>query len=302
MARRPRREFEGAIYHVFNRVKPGRDVFGGAAPARLFEECLFEACSEFGWKLHAYCIVRDGFHIALATPRANLVAGMHWFQSTFAKRLQPIAGMKGALFQGRYRALPVEPGLPLANLVNYIHLKPAAAGLVEAGLLGLFRWSSLRRFLKGEGPAFLTTSGWIDQIKEPGVSKHNIGTLETYLVGLAREPERNLSIGMRGMTRGPVIGSRDFRDSISNRTSCDPCENDWNEALDRILQRSGKTRADFSNAPKGAPWKMEIALELRNDAGAPLDWLARELSMGAVNSVSHYLWLARKASRELQSA
>jgi hypothetical protein len=72
--------------------------------------------------------------------------------------------------------------------------------------------------------------------------------------------------------------------------------------LDRLLGASGKTREDAEADPKGAHWKVEVALELRNEAGAPLEWIARELGMGAVNSVSHHLWLARRAARELQSA
>jgi len=302
MARRPRLEFEGAIYHVFNRVRTRRDVFGCAASARLFEECLFEACDGFGWKLFAYCIVREGFHVALETPRANLVAGMHWFQSTFAKRLQPLTGDKGSLFQGRYRALPVERGLPLANLTNYIHLLPAVTGVVKAELLALFRWSSLRRILKADDPRFLSVSDWIGDVKEIANERNPLGVYEALLVRLARDPDRHVAIGMRGMTRGPVIGSQDFRNSIPIHGNAPADVNVWEKALDRLLAMRGRNRGDLSADAKGALWKRELALELRNSAKAPLDWIARELSMGTVNSVSHYLWLMRRAAKVLKSA
>lgn len=302
MARRPRLEFEGAIYHVFNRVNTRRDVFGGAAPARLFEGCLFETCDEFGWRLHAFCIVREGFHIALQTPRANLVAGMHWFQSTFAKRLRSFDDGAGPLFQGRYRALPVERGVPLANLVNYIHLRPAATGVVGPDMLAMFRWSSLRRILRPDCPEFLSPSDWIGDVHEIAGERDRLAAYERLLLHLARDPDRNVAIGMRGMTRGPVIGSQDFRKSITDRVDAHSNEEDWAETLDRLLDSHGRTRGDLSAGAKGASWKVELAFELRSAAGASLDWLARELFMGTVNSVSHYLWLMRKAAKTRKSA
>lgn len=302
MARRPRLEFEGAVYHVFNRVNPGSDVFSGPAAARLFEDCLLQARSEFGWRLHAYCIVREGFHIALETPRANLVAGMHWFQSTFAKRLRDDIGATGPLFQGRYRALPVEKGVPLANLANYIHLRPADTGVVQAELVPLFRWSSLRRIIRRDCPDYLSPSEWIGHVRELEVAPDRLAAYAPLLVRMARDPERHVAIGMRGMMRGPVIGSRDFRNAIPVLASAPPGEAHWHAMLDRLLGTNGKTREDIESDAKGATWKIELALELRTEAGAPLDWIARELGMGTVNTVSHHLWLARRAARELATA
>ncbi|MBM3853830.1 MAG: hypothetical protein FJ399_11850 [Verrucomicrobia bacterium] len=45
------------------------------------------------------------FHLALATPRGNLVAGMQWLQSTFALRFNRYRRECGHLFQGRYKSL-----------------------------------------------------------------------------------------------------------------------------------------------------------------------------------------------------
>lgn len=302
MARRPRLEFEGAIYHVFNRVNPGGDVFGAAAPARLFEDCLLQARAEFGWRLHAWSIVREGFHIALETPRANLSAGMHWFQSTFAKRLRGDNDGTGPLFQGRYRALPVERGVPLANLANYIHLRPADTGIVSAELLAVFRWSSLRRIVRRDCPEFLSPSAWIAHMRDLDGEPDRLAAYVPLLVRMARDPERHMAIGMRGMTRGPVIGSREFRSAIPALASAPAGVIHWSAMLDRLLGARGKTREDIEADPKSAPWKVDIALDLRTEAEAPLEWIARELGMGAINTVSHHLWLARRAARELKSA
>jgi hypothetical protein len=40
MPRRPRIEFEGAVYHVIQDGVPGRPVFADADSAQAFEDCL----------------------------------------------------------------------------------------------------------------------------------------------------------------------------------------------------------------------------------------------------------------------
>lgn len=108
---------------------------------------MFEAVKRYGWELHAYVVMRNHFHLAVTTPRPNLVEGMQWLQSTYAARFNRFRGAQGHLFQGRYKAQVVEPGESLARVVNYIHLNPVRAKLVAPAQVAVFRWSSLRRFL-----------------------------------------------------------------------------------------------------------------------------------------------------------
>jgi len=86
MARRIRVEYEGALYHVINRGNYRRDVFATPGAAAAFETTLGEACARHAWLVHAYVVMGNHYHVALETPRPNLVDGMHWLQSTFATR------------------------------------------------------------------------------------------------------------------------------------------------------------------------------------------------------------------------
>lgn len=45
-------------------------------------ETLGEACAQTGWRVHAYVLMDNHYHLLLQTPEANLVAGMKWLQST----------------------------------------------------------------------------------------------------------------------------------------------------------------------------------------------------------------------------
>ena len=102
-----------------------------AQTGKKFENALFEACESCGWMLHAYVIMSNHYHLALETPKGNLVEGMRWLQGTFGNRFNKFTGERGHVFQGRYKALVVEPGRSLVGLVNYIHLNPVRAKLLD---------------------------------------------------------------------------------------------------------------------------------------------------------------------------
>ena len=138
MARKLRLEYAGACYHVLNRGNYRRNLFTGKGARESFQGCLFEAARRFGWRLHAFVIMANHFHLAVETPEPNLSEGMKWLQGTWATRFNRFRGEAGRPFQGRYKALHVEPGHPLAQVAHYIHLNPVRAGIVPAErLLGV---------------------------------------------------------------------------------------------------------------------------------------------------------------------
>ena len=130
MARKLRIQFEGALYHVINRGNYRRDVFSSPGAAQAFVELLGEALPRFGWRLHAFVIMRNHYHLALETPVPNLVDGMHWLQSSYATRFNRFRQERGHLFQGRYQAILVEDLTAMGRVVDYIHLNPVRAALV----------------------------------------------------------------------------------------------------------------------------------------------------------------------------
>jgi REP element-mobilizing transposase RayT len=69
---------------VINRGNDRRDLFAGNGAAESFQPCQFEARAKFGWRLHAFVIMRNHFHRAVETPEPNLSAGMKGLQGTWA--------------------------------------------------------------------------------------------------------------------------------------------------------------------------------------------------------------------------
>ena len=86
MARKLRVEYPGAIYHLMNRGDRREPIFKDDRDRQRFLETLGEACAKTGWQVHAYCLMRNHFHLVIETPQANLAAGMKRFLGTFTSR------------------------------------------------------------------------------------------------------------------------------------------------------------------------------------------------------------------------
>jgi REP element-mobilizing transposase RayT len=59
-----------------------------------------EAKERMRWRVHAYALMRNHYHLAVETPEPNLVQGMHWLQTTWASRFNRFRRESGHLFQG----------------------------------------------------------------------------------------------------------------------------------------------------------------------------------------------------------
>jgi REP element-mobilizing transposase RayT len=101
MARKIRIEFPGAAYQL-------RAIYEDALDRKVWLETLGEACEKTGWRIHAWVMMSNHYHLLLETPEANLVAGMKWLQGTYTQRYNSRHELFGHLFQGRYKALVVD--------------------------------------------------------------------------------------------------------------------------------------------------------------------------------------------------
>jgi hypothetical protein len=94
MARLPRVEYAGAIYHVTVRMAGHRWEAGRGLNASVclfqddrererFLEQLGERVEAYGVRLYAYCLMLTHAHLYLETPRANLGRFMHSLETAY---------------------------------------------------------------------------------------------------------------------------------------------------------------------------------------------------------------------------
>lgn len=133
MARGIRVEYPGAFYHVMARGNRREHIFRDDRDRRFFCQTLAEACQRTGWKVHAWVLMSNHYHLMIETPEANLVTGMTWLQNTYTRRFNSRHRLWGRLFGDRYKAILCEATSPYyyCTLMDYIHLNPVRVGLVR---------------------------------------------------------------------------------------------------------------------------------------------------------------------------
>lgn len=148
MARSIRIQAAGAFYHVMARGNRREDIFHDDDDRRFFLHTLSQACDMTGWRVHAWVLMGNHYHLFIETPEPNLVAGMSWLQNTLTRRYNVRHRKWGRLFGDRYKAVVVEgeDRYHYQTLMDYIHLNPVRARIIQPkkGQSVLeYPWSSL---------------------------------------------------------------------------------------------------------------------------------------------------------------
>ena len=216
MPRELRIQYPGAIYHVLNRGDQRDDIFLDDQDRQKFLSTLQECCGKTGWEVHAYCLMRNHFHLVIETPRANLVSGMHWLSGVYTKRFNIRHKLCGHVLAGRYKAPLVEGSGNgyLRTVCDYVHLNPVRAKLLSPDQpLQSFPWSSYIYYLK---PAD-QRPGWlrVDRLLgEKGIPKDSEAGREMFALLMEQRRAEEAMADYRQVRRGWFVGSDKFRQEL----------------------------------------------------------------------------------------
>jgi REP element-mobilizing transposase RayT len=131
MARPPRVQIAGGIYHVTARGN-GRQAICQDDDDRLrFLVIRDRVVRRYKWRLHAYCLMTNHFHLLLETPEPNLSAGMQRLNSAYATYFNMRFAHVGHLFQQRFASRLIESEEYFVEVLRYIAFNPVRAGLCE---------------------------------------------------------------------------------------------------------------------------------------------------------------------------
>ena len=319
MPRSPRIEYPGAVYHVMNRGDRGQTVFRDEIDHEQFVSMMWQVCKRADWRVHAYVLMRSHFHMLLETPKGNLVSGMTWFLGAYSQRFNARHEQRGHVFQGRYKALPVETGSGtyFETVSGYIHLNPARGGLVARNAsLSTYKWSSY--------PAYVSRAGgrkeWLvvervlanlglrdDETGRSEYRRHIEARRRGYRTKKGRE---ELGKECAAIRRGWYLGSDAFReklitlveDVVEGRQS----DSYSGEAMVRMRERRaerlvrkgvpvlGLRMQDLPKLPKGHEAKCVLAWLVHTRTMASHKWLAARLAMGVPSNMTTYIDRARR--------
>ena len=161
MSRPPRFEYPGAWWHVTNRGVEQRDIFCDHDDHTMFMECLASTVPDLAWRLHAYVLMNNHFHLFVETPQPTLSEGVKEIEESYARTFNRKWARVGHLFQGRFKTRLVDSERYVLNVSRYIVLNPVRAGLSRTP--GEWQWSSYRATAgMTTCPSWLTTTAILD--------------------------------------------------------------------------------------------------------------------------------------------
>lgn len=323
MARSIRIEYEDAYYHVLARGNQRALIFLDDDDRNYFLKTLDDACEKTGWRIHAWVLMGNHYHLFVQTPEANLVAGMKWLQNTYTRRFNIRHKNWGRIFGDRYKAILVEGdnNYYYETMLNYIHLNPVRARLVrldeEQSILD-FPWSSLTQAYVLPPERRKKWMACSDGLKALGFSdthserKEMVEYLERRAIKEEADrcgiPITDDEVGVRlaNLRKGWYWGtkvflekmllhvdsslgkqqSRAYHTTLENKSHGEQQAEYWfKEGLDK----AHLIKEDLEDLKGSDPRKILIAFLLRKKTTVPNGWIASQLKMKSAANVGQQL-------------
>jgi REP element-mobilizing transposase RayT len=285
----------------------GKRVFINDEEAKGFLFRLEQVCQKNGWRVHAWVLMSNHYHLLIDTPEPNLTAGMRVLMGTFSQGWNRRHMRRGHVFQGRYKAIPVsgdraQDASYLKVVADYIHLNPARAGLAggRKGKLVDYPWSSLKHYAKG----ILPPSMEIERVMDGFQLDHGARGRRAYVQWLearASNPKKAIDkAATKALRRGWYLGEDGFRDKLlklvgkakrrivkSGHHSGAPLLAHDEQAAERLITRMTSTLGlaadtDWTSLRKNHREKLIVAAVVKRNTAMKNQWLSDRLHLGHV--------------------
>ena len=262
------------------------------------------------------------YHLLIETPEPNLVEGMKWVQNTYTRRFNVRHRAWGRVFGDRYKAVIVEGEQAdyYSRVVDYIHLNPVRAGLVDVDAGGSvldYKWSSVaggyalpasKRAKWLAATDGLRRLGFVDTVAGRRSLVENLdrrAMQERENSGLVKVPE-GFDARMSHLRQGWCWGSEAFAEKLramlesklkkpksrGYQRSPQRLAHDMKRAEDLAnegLRIAGLDAKQLAGLKGSDPRKVALARVIRQNTTASMGWIARRLEMKSAANVSQQL-------------
>lgn len=134
--------------HVIQRGNNRGAVFFDEADRGRYRDWLAEAAAQHGCTIYAYVLMTNHVHLLAAPQReASLPRTMQSLGRRYVRYVNDAYRRTGTLWEGRYRAAPIDSEAYFLACCRYIELNPVRAGMVAHPRE--YRWSSWRAHARG---------------------------------------------------------------------------------------------------------------------------------------------------------
>jgi len=298
----------------------GKRIFIGQQDHESFLHWLERVCASHGWRVHAWVLMGNHFHLLLETPEPNLSAGMRVLLGTFSQAWNTRYKRRGHVFQGRYKAVPVAgegsaDAHYFKSVADYIHLNPARAGLAGGckGRLVDYPWSSLRYYPKGNAPEWQPLDRVLDAFRLSHERRGRAAYISWVESRAANEGGKIDAKAMAAIRSGWYLGEEGFKEKLlglidkagarvmkrGSITGAAIRARGESEA-ERIIRLAGaelglpERAEELQSLRKGDPRKVVCAALVKGNTSMTNEWLAERLCMGHPAAMSQLVNRMRK--------
>lgn len=148
MPRKARILVPNCPHHIVQRGHNRNAVFVADEDYRYYLDNLKEFKEELGIRLYAWCLMTNHIHLVLepgddARSISALMKRLAGRQSAYVNKLEK---RTGSLWEGRFKASPIQKETYLLACVRYVEMNPVRAGMVQGPRQ--YDWSSYRERVK----------------------------------------------------------------------------------------------------------------------------------------------------------
>jgi putative transposase len=169
MPRTARASVGNMCYHVLNRGNGRATVFHQAGDYAAFLDLIAAADKRLPIRILSYALLPNHFHLVLWPHEdGDLSRWMQWLLTSHVRRYHRHYQGTGHIWQGRFKAFPIERDEHLLAVLRYVERNPLRAGLVERA--EDWPWSSIAWRTKGMRPRMLSKwpipcpSNWLEHV------------------------------------------------------------------------------------------------------------------------------------------
>ena len=143
MPRTARASQGGYCYHVLNRGNARNEVFHKDEDYAAFLQLLIEASQRVPMRLLAYCLMPNHFHLVVwPHSDGDLSRWMQWLLTSHVRRYHRHDQSSGHVWQGRFKAFPIQQDDHLLMVMRYVERNPVRAKSIPVRKAQRWPWSS----------------------------------------------------------------------------------------------------------------------------------------------------------------
>ena len=210
MPRKARILVPSCPHHIVQRGHNRKTVFVTDEDYQFYLENLFEWKKKLGLRLYAWCLMTNHVHLIVepgsdTSSLSELMKRLAGRQSALVNKLER---RTGSLWDGRFKASPIQRDEYLLSCVRYVEMNPVRANMVTGPRQ--YKWSSYR-----ERMGLVINENLDLDVSYRALANNNKSRRERYKAFIKQEiTEKEITLLRNSLQRNRLTGNNRFVDEI----------------------------------------------------------------------------------------